>query len=159
MPSIAQIAVHLLVHRRITNRSGLRKRIAYSFGLLFLLATAWPNGTRGADTPAPSPAQLADGCQEIGGGMQICWGRKLLAKEPRAPHTARFTFTFSKEFASVPVVSQAINVNGRGHAMGVFQWKLDTKEYSGLLNNMYIGKAVDGEITMSYIAIGAKKPD
>src|SRR5437764_13829453 len=110
--------------------------------VVFLMATVLPSAT---ELPVPD---VMDDCAPMG-KMQICWGRKKLERDPKAQHTAPFTFTFSEEFASAPVVTQAINVDGRGHAMEVFLWSLDTKTYSGKVNNMYIGKPVEGVITMS----------
>jgi len=115
-------------------------RILLALGVLLL-----PLPLYAEDTP--------DGCQTVG-TMQMCWGSKTLPRNPNALHTATFSFTFPKEFGSVPVVTQAINVNGRGHAMGVYAWRLTTKQYEGKLNNMYIAVPVDGVITMSYMAIG-----
>jgi hypothetical protein len=115
------------------------------------MATVLPSAT---NTPVPD---VIDDCAFMG-DMQICWGRKKLQRDPKAQHTAAFTFTFKEEFLLAPVVTQAINVDGSGHAMEVYSWSLDTKTYSGNLNNMYIGKPVEGVITMSYIAIGKPKP-
>jgi len=103
------------------------------------------------------PVETPDTCQLIGKDLQVCWGSKNLTRDPKAPHTASFSFEFAKEFSSVPVVTQAINVNGSGHAMAVYSWSVDTKKYSGRLNNMYIATPVQGTITMSYIAIGKPK--
>src|SRR5947207_4577462 len=121
-------------HDKVTNRTGLRKCLSYSFCLLLFSATVRPPATDGEETPAPTE----DACRDLAGDMQICWGRKNLERDQRAQHTAAFSFKFAIDFGSVPVVSQAINVNGSGHAMAVYSWKLDTKEYSGRLNNMYI---------------------
>lgn len=90
--------------------------------------------------------------------MLMCWGGATLKRDPTAPHTASFDFRFAQAFGSVPVITQAINVNGSGHGMAVYKWRLDEKEYVGRVNNMYVGAPVDGVISMSYIAIGKPKP-
>jgi hypothetical protein len=128
------------------------KSVLSCFSLVFLVATLSPAAT---DTVA---VEIPETCHPIGTDLQVCCGSKNLSKDPKAPHTATFSFKFDHEFASVPVVTQAINVNGNGHTMAVYSWSLDTKTYSGKLNNTYIAKPVVGIITMSYIAIGKPKP-
>lgn len=126
------------------------KCVLCCLSVVFLAATLSAAATEPVETP--------DTCKSIGDGLQMCWGSKNLTKDEKAPHTAAFSFVFDKEFASVPVVTQAINVNGNGHAMAVYSWSLDTKKYSGRVNNIYIAAPVQGTITMSYIAIGHPKP-
>ena len=128
------------------------KCVLCCLSLAFLMAIVSPAATETVAVETP------DTCQPIGKDLQVCWGSKNLSNDPKAPHTASFNFEFAKEFASVPVVTQAVNVNGSGHAMAVYSWSLDTKKYSGRLNNMYIATPVQGTITMSYIAIGKSKP-
>lgn len=120
------------------------------FNFLFLLGALLPFAIHAQETKTP------DDCQPFGEKMQVCWGSAKLTKDPKAPHTAAFNFTFVKPFSSIPVVTQAVNVNGSGHAMAVYSSQLDSTKYSGRLNNMYIGTPVSGEITMSYIAIGKR---
>jgi hypothetical protein len=127
------------------------KGIGCCLNLVFLMTTVSLAATE------PVAVETPDTCQPMGNNLQVCWGSKNLSNDKTAPHTAAFSFRFANEFASVPVVTQAINVNGSGHAMAVYSWSLDAKTYSGRLNNIYIAAPVQGTITMSYIAIGQPK--
>lgn len=127
------------------------KCVLFRFSLLLFFATSLPLATHAEEPKAPE--KTSDDCRPLG-DMQVCWGSTTLTKDPKAPHTAAFSFKFAKPFGSIPVVTQAVNVNGGGHAMAVYSWQLDTMKYSGRLNNMYIGTPVGGVITMSYMAIG-----
>lgn len=101
-------------------------------------------------TPSSS---AGSGCSILG-GVQMCWGTAVLTRNPNAPHTAPFSFTFPRQFLSPPSVTNGINISGSGHAAGVYNNQVGTKSYQGAINNMYISTPISGVITMNYIAIG-----
>lgn len=84
-------------------------------------------------------ANVSAGECERFGGVQMCWGTEILTPDPKAPHTAAFSFAFKLPFATTPTVTNGINVNGSGHGMTVYAWKVDSTSYQGRVNNMYIG--------------------
>lgn len=98
----------------------------------------------------------ANSCSVIG-ALQICWGTAVLTPNPSAPHTAGFSFTFPRQFAATPTVTNGININGSGHNAGVYISQITSQTYHGGLNNVFTAAPLIGNITMQYIAIGPAK--
>ena len=117
--------------------------------LVFLMATVSPAASDAVQTP--------DGCKSIGDGMQMCWGSARLTNDPKAPHTAAFSFEFERGAC----------LNSCGHAShkrkrkrphhGSLLMESRYEDLLGAVEQHICREASIGTITMSYIAIGKRK--
>jgi len=87
----------------------------------------------------------------------ICWGKTELTPDPKAKHTATFSFDFPRLFArgTSPTITTGVHLNGNGQMMDVYKWTSTQSGFKGRVGNNHTHTTpITAKITMNYMAIG-----